>query len=56
MPGPIVKEEADLRKAILEYPIEDLKRVELFAKKYATMTDGHSLERVTDFIVDVVRG
>ncbi|MCR5374460.1 MAG: CDP-glycerol glycerophosphotransferase family protein [Lachnospiraceae bacterium] len=56
MPGPIIKDEADLRRAILDYPEEDLKKVEFFAKKYATMTDGHSLERVTDFIVDVVKG
>ena len=56
MPGPIVKNEDDLIKALLEYPTQDLERVELFAKKYATMTDGHSLERVTDFVVDVMKG
>ncbi|MBR5790017.1 MAG: CDP-glycerol glycerophosphotransferase family protein [Lachnospiraceae bacterium] len=56
MPGPIVKDESALRQAIVEYPEEDLKKVELFKDKYATMTDGKSLDRVVDFITDVMKG
>ncbi len=56
MPGPIVKDMAALKEALLNVDESSLFRIKAFKDKYATMTDGNSLTRVTGFIVDVMKG
>jgi CDP-ribitol ribitolphosphotransferase len=56
MPGPIVKDIKALTEAILNYNDNDISKIKAFKEKYATYTDGQSLRRVTDFIVDVMKG
>lgn len=55
MPGNIVKTEEDLL-ACLQAGQYNYEKIAAFKEKYATCTDGHSLERVVRFMDEVMRG